>query len=58
MNPNLRIEQITGKQGLLDKGVDYFWKHWGSSSNFKFYENCIKNSLAAGRLFAQILFAT
>ncbi|MGC1204130.1 MAG: GNAT family N-acetyltransferase [Flavobacteriaceae bacterium] len=42
----MRIELITKESNLLKKGVDYFWKHWGSESNFKFYKDCIENSFS------------
>ena len=42
----MEIELITKESGLLKKGVDYIWKHWGSESNFNFYKDCIENSVS------------
>lgn len=42
----MKIELITKESDLLKKGVDYFWKNWGSESNFNFYKNCIENSFS------------
>ena len=42
----MRIELITKESNLLNKGIDYFWKHWGSETNFNFYKDCIENSIS------------
>lgn len=40
------IELINKKNKLLEKGIEYFWKQWGSESNFDFYKDCIENSIS------------
>ena len=42
----MKIELITQKSDLLEKGIEYFWKQWGNESNFNFYKDCIENSLS------------
>jgi len=42
----MNIELITKDCIFLEKGIAYFWKQWGSESNFDFYKNCIENSLS------------
>ncbi|MEO0777712.1 MAG: GNAT family N-acetyltransferase [Bacteroidota bacterium] len=42
---NLTIDLITRDSGLVEAGVNYFWKCWGSDSNFDFYRDCIVHSL-------------
>jgi predicted GNAT family N-acyltransferase len=41
----MTIELIKEEGDLLKRGIEYFWKHWGSDSNFNFYKNCINNSI-------------
>jgi predicted N-acetyltransferase YhbS len=41
----MEIIEISERRDLLDKAVEYFWKCWGNENNFKFYQNCILNSL-------------
>lgn len=41
----MEIIEISARRDLLDKAVEYFWKCWGNENNFKFYQNCIMNSL-------------
>ena len=40
----MNIELINKNSSLLEKGIEYFWKQWGSESNFNFYKDCIENS--------------
>ncbi|GGG32356.1 hypothetical protein GCM10011344_36610 [Dokdonia pacifica] len=42
----MKIELITKDHIFLEKGIAYFWKQWGSESNFDFYKDCIENSLS------------
>ena len=42
----MKIELITKESNLLEKGIEYFWKHWGSESNLDFYKDCIENSIS------------
>jgi len=35
---------IRDKQELLDDVVHYYWKQWGSDSNYQFYKDCIGQS--------------
>lgn len=39
------IFELSEKPDLVVEATHYFWKQWGSDSNFKFYEDCILNSL-------------
>ncbi|MCU0389931.1 MAG: GNAT family N-acetyltransferase [Thermoflexibacter sp.] len=41
----MNIIEISERTDLIDKVVDYFWKCWGNDNNFKFYQDCILNSL-------------
>jgi N-acetylglutamate synthase-like GNAT family acetyltransferase len=41
----MKIIELQERPDLIKKAVHYFWTCWGSPSNFKFYENCILNSL-------------
>lgn len=43
----MEIIEISRRKDLLDKAVEYFWRCWGNENNFKFYQNCIQNSLDA-----------
>ncbi len=36
------------ENNFLGKGIEYFWKNWGSDSNFNFYKDCIENSISNG----------
>jgi len=42
----MKIELITKESNLLEKGTEYFWKQWGTESNFNFYKDCIENSIS------------
>ncbi len=44
---NIQIIELSQKPEMLDKAVHYFWKCWGSESNFIFYKDCIIHSLEA-----------
>lgn len=41
----MNIFEISERTDLIDKAVDFFWKCWGDDNNFKFYQNCILNSI-------------
>ena len=41
----MRIELINNETNLLERGIDYFYKKWGSKTNFNFYKDCIENSI-------------
>lgn len=41
----MEIIELSNNIEIIDKAVDYFWKCWGNDNNFKFYQNCILNSL-------------
>ena len=40
----MNIELIKKESNFLEKGIEYFWRHWGNESNFDFYKDCIENS--------------
>lgn len=42
---NIEIIELSRRIDLLEKGIHYFWKCWGNDSNYKFYKDCIENSL-------------
>lgn len=42
----MKIELIKKGSDLLEKGVEYFWRHWGNELNFDFYKDCIENSIS------------
>ena len=39
------IVELSQRPDMVWKAVDIFWKCWGNDNNFKFYEDCIINSL-------------
>lgn len=41
----MEITELSERTDILNKAVDYFWKCWGNDSNFKFYQDCILNSI-------------
>ncbi len=41
----MEIYELSEKKELLNEAVTYFWDCWGNESNFKFYKDCIVNSL-------------
>ncbi len=40
----MEIFELSEQPEKIEKAIDYFWKCWGNDSNFKFYEDCIRNS--------------
>lgn len=42
---DLKIIELSARQDLLAQATDYFWKCWGSDSNFIFYKDCIQHSI-------------
>lgn len=40
----IQIYDIRDQKERLDAAVDYFWKQWGTDSNFNFYKDCIEQS--------------
>lgn len=38
------IYELKERTDLLEEGVNFFWKQWGSQENYKFYQDCIINS--------------
>ena len=42
----MKIELLTKESNLLEKGTEYFWRQWGTESNFNFYKDCIENSIS------------
>jgi GNAT superfamily N-acetyltransferase len=31
----------------LPAAIDYFWRHWGSDSNYHFYRDCIEHAISS-----------
>lgn len=48
LNLKYDIVELSQRPDLVGRAVDYFWKCWGNENNFKFYEDCIVNSLNKG----------
>ncbi len=42
----MEIKLIDKESKLLERGIEYFWKCWGSESNLNFYQDCIENSIS------------
>ena len=45
MTDGISIVRLTDNDELMDTAVQYFWKCWGSESNFSFYDDCIRHSV-------------
>ena len=45
-NNSMEIFELSEKPKLIKESINYFWKSWGNENNFKFYQDCIENSLA------------
>ncbi|SIR42773.1 GNAT family N-acetyltransferase [Pontibacter lucknowensis] len=41
----MEIISLIDRPELMQPAIQYFWKCWGSASNFKFYEDCILYSV-------------
>ena len=41
----MKVAQINKDNDLLEKGAEFFWKCWGTESNFNFYKDCIVQSV-------------
>lgn len=41
----MEIVSLADRPDLVQPAIMYFWKCWGSGSNFKFYEDCILHSV-------------
>ena len=42
---DVEISELSLKADLIEEAINFFWKHWGSESNFNFYSDCITHSL-------------
>ena len=49
----MQIISLTQHPTWLPAAVQYFWKHWGSESNFNFYQDCIRHSVDAAQELPQ-----
>jgi predicted acetyltransferase len=45
----MKIIEVSQKPAIIDIAVDYFWKCWGDNNNFKFYQDCIFNSVDSNK---------
>lgn len=43
------IVNVKEWKGNVEEAVLFFWKQWGSPSNYHFYRNCMEHSLGDGR---------
>ena len=41
----MQITELSNHLKLKDTAINYFWKCWGSDSNYIFYKDCILHSL-------------
>jgi len=41
----MTIIEVSERPDLLAHAAQYFWKCWGSEKNFRFYEDCLLNSI-------------
>lgn len=41
----MEIVRLHSSSDQLEEGIQFFWKCWGSESNFSFYQDCILHSL-------------
>lgn len=41
----MEIIELRETNDLLEKGIQIFWKEWGSESNFRFYEDSMVHSI-------------
>lgn len=39
------ILELDKRPDMLREAAEYFWKQWGSETNFPFYQNCMEHSL-------------
>lgn len=44
VSDQLHIIGLSENNNLLAKGIEYFWKCWGSETNFEFYKDAILNA--------------
>ncbi len=54
---NIKINEISKEVQILSDAVNYFWNCWGNDTNFKFYEDCISNSLLKDNLLPKFYVA-
>lgn len=54
---NIEIIELSQRTDLLDQGINYFWKCWGSDANYKFYKDCIENSLDSNNALPKFYLA-
>ena len=45
MNKEINITELSEHPDLFESAVQYFWKCWGSDTNFIFYKNCMEHSM-------------
>ncbi|MEM9820242.1 MAG: GNAT family N-acetyltransferase [Bacteroidota bacterium] len=41
----MTIIELSERPDLLQQGIQYFWKQWGSEQNLSFYQDCILHSV-------------
>ena len=50
----MKIELITKESNLLEKGTEYFWKQWGTESNFIFYKDSISDNKSLPKFYLML----
>lgn len=40
----MQIIELSRQPARHEQGIDYFWRKWGSESNYNFYRDCILHS--------------
>lgn len=41
----MNIIELSDRIEQLENAIEFIWKCWGNEENFKFYQNCIQNSI-------------
>ncbi len=42
----MEIIELSNRLDLMEEAVQYFWKCWGSETNYDFYRDCMENSVS------------
>ena len=45
----MKIIELSERPDMMEAAVNYFWKCWGSDTNYPFYKDCILHSTDADR---------
>jgi len=53
----MEIVELSQRPAQVKEAINYFWKCWGNTTNFSFYEDCITHSLAANSALPKFYLA-